>query len=219
MGGVLLILSACSVSEYSPRPTSKGVTREGLGSEQSPEFSPEKRNDEESRPVNDTSGNGSAGPSLADQNERVARVNALIDKYDNGPIADRITVESLKSLLSESESPVYVVDSRRREEFETSHLPGAIHQSEFEQMLDDEAIPLGSHVVFYCTIGYRSSKSTQKLAGQQTALRVWNLEGSILMWVNLGNSVFETGGAETKRVHVYGKEWNVLPRGYTPVMF
>jgi len=47
---------------------------------------------------------------------------------------------------------------------------------------------------------------------------IYNLKGGLLAWLLEGGKVYDTNG-ETKRVHVYGKKWNYLPRGYEPVFF
>ena len=56
------------------------------------------------------------------------------------------------------------------------------------------------------------------LKWRKKGVHVENLRGGVLAWVFEGGRVYDAGG-ETKRVHVYGKKWNYLPKGYEPVMF
>ena len=43
-----------------------------------------------------------------------------------------------------------------------------------------------------------------------------NLKGSILPWVHAGQELVDDTGP-TRRVHVHGREWGLLPAGYEPV--
>jgi hypothetical protein len=70
-------------------------------------------------------------------------------------------------------------------------------------------------VVPYCTIGLRSGIYTRELRGQGFEVR--NLAGSALAWAHAGLP-FETEGKATSRVHVFNADWNLLPRGYEPVV-
>ena len=47
---------------------------------------------------------------------------------------------------------------------------------------------------------------------------VYNLKGGILAWVLEGGAVYDADG-ESKRIHVYGKEWNYAPADYETVTF
>ena len=43
-----------------------------------------------------------------------------------------------------------------------------------------------------------------------------NLRGSIVSWTHVGGDLVKDG-APTKRVHVYGRKWNLLADGYEAV--
>ena len=75
--------------------------------------------------------------------------------------------------------------------------------------------PDDATIVAHCTIGYRSGKYVAKL--QRQGLDALNLKGSILSWVHAGQPVVTFEGEETKRVHVYGQKWDLLPQGYKAV--
>ena len=68
--------------------------------------------------------------------------------------------------------------------------------------------------IAYCTISYRSGKFAQKL--QKKGIPVYNLKGGILAWVHDGGKVYDLNG-ETHRIHVYGRKWNLGPKGYQAV--
>ena len=47
--------------------------------------------------------------------------------------------------------------------------------------------------------------------------KVYNLEGSLLGWVHLIGDLKDKKGQKTKKVHVYEKDWDFLPKGFIPV--
>lgn len=106
------------------------------------------------------------------------------------------------------EDDYVLVDVRTAEEQAVSMIPGAITQAGYESRRDEFG---DTPVVTYCTIGYRSGLYAKKLrdAGVDAA----NLEGSVLNWAHAGGD-FVHEGQPTKRVHVYGPQWNLLPDGY-----
>ena len=106
---------------------------------------------------------------------------------------------------------VVFVDVRRAKEQAVSMIPGAITQKQFEAA---STRYLGRKVVAYCTIGYRSGLYAKRLRAQ--GWDAFNLEAGILGWVHAGGDV-EHDGSTTKRVHVYGKKWDLLPDGYESV--
>jgi rhodanese-related sulfurtransferase len=108
--------------------------------------------------------------------------------------------------------PAVLVDVREPQERQVSMLPGAISRQDFER---DSARYRSWLVVPYCTIGLRSGLYTRKLRGQGFEAR--NLAGSVLAWAH-GGLPFEAAGKPTTRVHVFSAAWNLLPRGYEPVV-
>ena len=53
---------------------------------------------------------------------------------------------------------------------------------------------------------------------EKEGIKIDNLSGGLLAWVLEGGKVLDNHG-ETKRIHVYNKKWNYLPRGYEIIMF
>jgi len=115
-------------------------------------------------------------------------------------------------LARPQDRPAVLVDVREPHERRVSMLPGAISQEDFER---DRARYRSWVVVPYCTIGLRSGIYTGTLRNQGFEAR--NLAGSVLAWAHAGLP-FQADGAVTRRVHVYNADWNLLPRGYEPVV-
>ena len=143
--------------------------------------------------------------------EKRSRIDELYESYKKKfPDAPETTVEALRERLSGPEPPV-VVDVRDDEEREVSMIPGAISRQEFEK---DPHRFVGREVVTYCTIGYRSGRYTEKLV--KRGWNASNLRGSILSWTHAGEEL-DHDGTPTRRVHVYGEAWNLVPEGYEAV--
>jgi sodium/bile acid cotransporter 7 len=142
-----------------------------------------------------------------------AEYAAMVDMYeeyraDDFPRAPQITVEEYAALADSG--AVVLVDVRERRERRISIIPGAITRSEFEKRRDQYADRL---VVVYCTIGYRSGEYTEEI---MDSVRAANLIGGVLAWAHAGKR-FVKGGQPTRKVHVYGRKWNLLPAGYSAV--
>jgi len=106
---------------------------------------------------------------------------------------------------------ILFVDTRKPAEMEVSMLPGAITQEEF---LKDPARYKDRLVAAYCTISYRSGKFAMEMV--EKGIQIYNLRGGLLAWVLEGGKVYDAQG-ETKRINVYGKEWDYPPKGYESV--
>ena len=104
---------------------------------------------------------------------------------------------------------VLLIDVREDKERKVSMIPGAISKEDFEK---NKETYTGKKLAVYCTIGYRSAKYVKKL--KKRGIEAFNLEGSILGWIHEGKPVVDRNGEEVKRVHVYGRSWNHLPKGF-----
>ncbi|HVW38199.1 MAG TPA: rhodanese-like domain-containing protein [Pirellulales bacterium] len=104
-----------------------------------------------------------------------------------------------------------IVDVREPHEQAVSMIPGAISRTEFEARKDDfRNIP----IIAYCTLGFRSGKFAARLRDE--GLDAYNLRGAILAWTHTGQPLVDAEG-ETRRVHVYGRKWNLVASGYEGV--
>ncbi len=140
-----------------------------------------------------------------------ARIEAMYEEYRaEFPGVREIDAAGLMAL--EKAGSVVVVDVREPEERSISIIPGSIDKAEFERRLPELGdIP----VVLHCTIGYRSGVYAGELRGR--GIEAMNLKGSILAWAHAGGPVVDREGKATRRVHVYGKQWALLPEGWEAV--
>lgn len=117
---------------------------------------------------------------------------------------DFITVDELKNKTDD----YYILDAREKEEYATSHIPGAQYigydDLDFTAL---EGIPKDKPIVVYCSIGYRSEKVGEKLL-DRGFMNVQNLYGSIFEWSNRGFPVYNDKGQVTTKVHTYNKRWS-----------
>jgi len=124
----------------------------------------------------------------------------LDDLLDN--TVPQVTTESL---APEIES-VILLDSRSREEFETSHLQGARWVG-FQKFDVDafENLDRDAPIVVYCSVGKRS-----ELVGEQLKnagfKNVKNLRGGIFQWANENRPIVD-GNGPTRNVHPYDRKW------------
>lgn len=138
---------------------------------------------------------------------RRARVEAMYRNYkkDFPDVQDLTPAEAMELMKA---GRAAFVDVREEREQAVSMLPGAVPQKEFLQQPERYRDKV---VIGYCTISYRSGK----LAGQLKArgIAMLNLRGGMLAWVHAGGKLYDRDG-ETRRLHVYGRKWNLAPRGY-----
>jgi rhodanese-related sulfurtransferase len=146
---------------------------------------------------------------LSDEARRL-KVEAMYEDYKRAfPEVGDISAE--EALKLHEESKVIFVDERDPEEQAVSMLPGAVTADEF---LEDPEKYRGRLVVGYCTISYRSGKLARKLGTK--GITMVNLRGGILAWLHAGGKVYRDG-KPVKRVHVYGRKWDLAPAEYETV--
>ncbi len=146
---------------------------------------------------------------LTDREKR-DRIEEMYEKYKRSfaTVSD-ISPHQAMDLMKNQK--VIFVDVRRTKEQEISMLPGALKKEEFLKNLQkykDEMI------IGYCTISYRSGKLAKKLS--KRGIIMLNLRGGILAWVHDGGKVYDQHG-ETKRIHVFGRKWNLAPQDYEAI--
>lgn len=131
----------------------------------------------------------------------------MVNKNVKGTIP-LLKVSELKAMLDKREV-LLLLDTREKNEFEVSHIPGAVYVGYDKFSLSSlEAYSKNQTIVTYCSIGYRSEKVGEKLkkAGYKN---VYNLYGGIFDWVNSGYSVEDESKNKTRRVHAYNKNWGI----------
>ncbi len=135
--------------------------------------------------------------------EKETRLNELYQGYrQEFPEVKECTVEDVLA-MRRTDDPV-VVDVRTPAEWNVSMLPGAITKLDFEAHKEKYA---HRPVILYCTAGYRSGRYARQLSKERSG--VCNLASGILGWLHAGQPVVDKEGNEVKRVHVYGKQWDL----------
>lgn len=141
---------------------------------------------------------------------------------------------SVRHILPEALPPssarggdMLLIDVREEGEFAVSHLPGAIRvdpgmaPEEFMRSFGDKVA--GKEVLFYCSVGVRSSDMAQRVGAQLAsagAKVVANLSGGIFRWHNERRMLMSSAG-RTDLVHPYNRKWGALIKrqsqiSYTP---
>lgn len=128
-------------------------------------------------------------------------IDSLLTAF-NQKTVPYISVEELK----ENYDQFTVLDTRKKPEFQVSHLPNAIWVGEKLNKKDLKKIPNDKPIVVYCTVGIRSEDFGEELL-KQGFEKVYNLYGSIVSWKDAGNDVVDNDGNTTEKVHVFSKEW------------
>lgn len=118
--------------------------------------------------------------------------------------------------LFQNDEQVMLFDVREQDEFAVSHLKNAIRldpgtwKSRFAARWANRL--RGKTVVFYCSVGVRSTKMAAYLAPylkQQGAAAVYNLQQGIFGWANAGKPMINDKGP-TSFVHPFDDHWGQL---------
>jgi len=139
-------------------------------------------------------------------NDQYASILKEFKKYNqqfNVPTIGAAKIRPAESIL---------VDVRSPAEQQVSMIPGAITVAEFEKNKHKYKNKI---VITYCTIGYRSGRFAGQLIKEN--FNAFNLEGSLLGWVHTNGQLLDAKGRPTKKLHIYSKGWNYLPKGFIPV--
>lgn len=169
-----------------------------------------------------------ANPSNDEDANRVSEINRLFDEFSpKFPDAPEITAETLLSQSIDgtymyNSKPVVVVDVRTDLETEVSVIKNAMTKVAFEKKLQTDSGAFENKIIVaYCTIGYRSAQFVEKLRSKEKKqLEAYNLKGSILAWTHAGGGLEETKTKnKTKKVHVFGKSWDLAASDCESVYF
>lgn len=119
-------------------------------------------------------------------------------------LVDFISVTEISNINSDA----IFLDTRELEEYEVSHIPNAIHvgYNKFKKS-SLKSIPKDSHLVVYCSIGYRSEKIGAQLL-RMGYTNVHNLYGGIFEWANNGRPLHSISGGDVSIIHTYNKTWS-----------
>ena len=133
-------------------------------------------------------------------------VDGVLNTYNDGTVP-YISVQELAK-----DENLIILDTREKEEYDVSRIPGAIWVGYKEFNLDQiksKLIKSDTSIVVYCSVGVRSEDIGENLleAGYSD---VRNLYGGIFEWKNKGNAVVDPTGQSTENVHAYSKYWGKL---------
>ncbi len=109
-------------------------------------------------------------------------------------------------------SGAILLDTRKKEEYNVSHLKNATWVGYKEFVIDSTMAVIqdkDSEIVVYCSVGVRSEDIGEKLL-KAGFTNVKNLYGGIFEWKNNGLPVYDTLGNQTDRVHAFNKQWGKL---------
>jgi len=133
--------------------------------------------------------------------------SSLLDDY---PQVTHVRTQVLESRLSDTTRPLpLIIDARAVEEYETSHIAGAVHAEtvgQVQALLQEQDQDIDIFV--YCSVGVRSARLVAALqrAGVKNAV---NLKGSIFEWANRGLPVYKVD-QKTNGVHPFNAKWGEL---------
>lgn len=156
-----------------------------------------------------------ASPAYCDDSlsnaQKLEKVHEMYTDYKND-FPDVKDISPLEAMERNKGEQVIFVDTRNWYERRVSMLPGAVTERKFLKNISKYR---GRTIIAYCTIGYRSAEFAEDMG--EKGISVYNLKGGILEWVLEGGKVYNKKG-ETRRIHVYEKEWDYAPDGYISKM-
>ncbi len=123
--------------------------------------------------------------------------------------------EALTRKLADDKN-ILLLDVRESDEFSVSHLAGAKRVDpgiwRWTFMNKFEKAAAGKTVIFYCSVGVRSSKLAARVQSallHAGAKAVYNLDGGIFAWHNEERPLIDVR-APTQFVHPYDSNWGRL---------
>jgi len=136
----------------------------------------------------------------------------MIEKKIPVPV---ISARELVVMLDAKES-VILFDTRTGEEYEKSHIEGAVHvepNTPTKAFIERYADTIrNKKLVFYCSVGQRSSEFLNRVQQEcldAGAIACYNLRGGIFRWYNEGHPVVDSRGA-TDNIHGYNPLWGMM---------
>ncbi len=128
------------------------------------------------------------------------------------PDVRHVTTDSLESWMADDSAPQPILlDARTTEEYEVSHLKGAVRvDPDADDLSALDSLSRDTPIVAYCSVGYRSSALATRLE-EAGFTNVANLEGSIFRWANEGRPVYRER-QPVEQVHPYNAAWGRLLR-------
>ncbi|RCW90373.1 rhodanese-like domain-containing protein [Winogradskyella arenosi] len=132
-------------------------------------------------------------------------LSALLKTYNKESVP-YISVQE----LAMPKTKAILLDAREIEEYEVSHIKGAIFVGYSTFNLEDVALSfpnLNTNIVVYCSLGVRSETIAEQLK-KRGYTNVYNLFGGIFEWKNNNFPVYNSEEKETEHIHAYSKAWS-----------
>ncbi|MBN4073705.1 MAG: sulfurtransferase [Gammaproteobacteria bacterium] len=132
------------------------------------------------------------------------------------PGVNHIGTQEVEHMLEADANGVILFDVRKPKEYAVSHIKGAIYvspkigQKEFLNLYGDTV--KGKTVVFYCSVGHRSSKLSKRVQDalhEKGAIQSYNMKGGLFAWHNELRPL-ENAQSETQLIHPYNRRWGKL---------
>ena len=131
------------------------------------------------------------------------------------PDVQHVVPDAVSEELAGSRDDILLVDVREAKEHAVSHLPGAVRidpEASVSEALARIGDVSGRRVLFYCSVGVRSSKLAEDVRAElreRGARSVENLSGGIFRWHNERRPLVR-GAAPTDTVHPFNTFWSML---------
>jgi len=137
----------------------------------------------------------------------------ILEDENNLPNTNKNKILSKQKLINNMERYT-LVDCREEKEFLVSHIPNSLLIGDFEKLIESEEYrkKLPNILIFYCSIGYRSSifSRKHKNLGSDTRFEVYNLHGGIFEYANNCHAVVDCKNKLMDKVHGYDQIWSSM---------
>lgn len=128
----------------------------------------------------------------------------------NNANLERVDANEAAKMLSKG--AITILDVRDENEFDVSHLTGALRYE--EELL--EGLDPNAPVLVYCTVGLRSNKLAQTLR-EQGFNEIIELQDGLIGWSNAQLPLVNSSNKITDSIHVYNQYFGRLLKEGTPV--
>lgn len=92
----------------------------------------------------------------------------------------QLTIDQVKNLI-DINAEILLFDMRLENEYDSAHIPGAIHLTELNFLEEMEHITDDTKIIFYCYRGNASKVPTLDLMARGFK-NVYSMEGGIMAW-------------------------------------
>ena len=140
----------------------------------------------------------------AEKKQKIEAMIALFEPFFKVP-----QIDAAEAIKLAREGSTLILDVREDKEMKVSRIANAINAKQFEQNPEQYK---NRKIIAYCTIGYRSAAYIQKW--NKRGFNMQNLRGSLLLWTHAQGTLVDSSGQATQDVHVYGRDWDLLPAAY-----